>query len=394
MELDAVLAGAKTDHEQLSLLLQAVGSGLTLPADALVAGEPVQVVTVVYDGHPRRGLVAICRRGEESHEVGLADVQFGPGADGSRVSALYRSWLGLEPLVIDAHAIAQARRHKAEAGELEPGKPLDLVVLARKSNALRCRMLGTARELTLRVPVRDEPPGEIVTVLPAKVWTHARHPYASGKVLGCRLDVAALGLVPLALRPEGDWDPEEEYWGEEGRPIPEWERSIKDRGSRPAFEMEQVLPGQDSEDPDSDPIFEAVELKEGGGRGEAEALLMSLLAKDLRCLDAHAHLGNWEFDLRPKQALRHYSVGVGIGDLALGPAFEGVLPWGLVDNRPYLRCLHGLGISAWRLGDLQGADKVFRRLLWLNPGDNQGARINLTEVEAGRSWAECEGSRG
>lgn len=25
----------------------------------------------------------------------------------------------------------------------------------------------------------------------------------------------------------------------------------------------------------------------------------------------------------------------------LPPAFNGVLPWGLVDNRPYLRCLHG-----------------------------------------------------
>ena len=35
-------------------------------------------------------------------------------------------------------------------------------------------MAGTARELTLRTAVRDEIPGEIITVLPGKVWTHAR----------------------------------------------------------------------------------------------------------------------------------------------------------------------------------------------------------------------------
>jgi hypothetical protein len=251
---------------------------------------------------------------------------------------------------------------------------------------------GTQRELTLRTAVRDEVPGEIITVIPSKQWTHAGHPYVSGKVQKSRFDGAALGLVPLALRPEGGWDPGEEHWGEEGEPLPDWAKPIVARGKRPAFEMEQIIPGSDPDDVDSDPIVEAAELKDAGARGDAEELLMDLLAQDLRCLDAHAHLGNFEFTHRPKQGLRHYAVGVGIGEPTLGAFFDGVLPWGLIDNRPFLRCLHGLGISSWRLGDLKQATAIFRRMLWLNPSDNQGARFNLANVEEGRSWDECEGA--
>ena len=389
MELETVLAGAQTDHDQLGALLQAIRSELALPADARVVGEPVQVVAVEYDGHPRRGLIATCRRGEERHQVGLADIRFGPGTSGARVSALYREWLGLGPLVIDGLADAQARRHKVETSELEPGTPVDLVVLACKSNALRCRMAGTSRELTMRTAVRDEVPGEIITVLPTKTWTHARHPYLSGRIERWRLDVAALGLVPLALRPEGDWDPAEAYWSREGRPLPEGARSMAARGPRSAFVLEQVIPGADPEGVDLDPITEAVGLKDAGAGGEAEALLMSLLGKDLRCLDAHAHLGNWDFAFRPQKALRHYAVGVGIGDLAFDTAFNGVLPWELRDNRPFLRCLNGAGLARWCLGDLEQAAALFRRQLWLDPGDHQNARHSLARVEEGRSWKEC-----
>ena len=198
--------------------------------------------------------------------------------------------------------------------------------------------------------------------------------------------------MPLALRPEGDWDPEEEYWGEEEEPRPEWARPIIARGKRPAFEMEQVMPGTKPDDFDWDPIVEAAELRAAGARADAEDVLMGLLAQDLRCLDAHAHLGNLEFGYRPKKALRHYAVGAGIGEITLGPDFGGTLPWGLVNNRPFLRCLHGVAISLWRLGDAEGAAAVFRRMLWLNPSDNQGARFNLAAVQAGRTWEEMEGS--
>ena len=144
---------------------------------------------------------------------------------------------------------------------MDLSRPLDLVVLAPRSNAIRCRLLGTHREITLRTAVRREVPGEIITVIPTRQWTHARHPYLSGQVQTSRLDVRALGVVPLGLERQGDWDPEEEYWGEEGEPLDEWAKPIVARGKRPAFEMEQVLPGFDPDDWDNDAIVEASELK-------------------------------------------------------------------------------------------------------------------------------------
>lgn len=78
-----------------------------------------------------------------------------------------------------------------------------------------------------------------------------------------RLDPKAwlAGLKPLRLYPRGDWDPAEEFWGDPGVPIGAWAKPIIKRGPRPMFEMEQVLPGHDPDDPDSDPIDQANDLK-------------------------------------------------------------------------------------------------------------------------------------
>lgn len=389
--LEQITLEVEGDDEQLWTLAETIAGEVKLPADAFVVGEPVQVTAIDYEGNPRVGLLATCRRRDEQHVVGFGDVVFSPGSDGERFSAAYRIWLGLAPHDVRAGSPTRPqKRHKAEAGDIELARPLDLIVLALKSNAIRCRVLGTEREITLRTAVRWEVPGEIITVLPTKQWTHAGHPYLSGKAQSSRLDVQSLGLVPLGLRPEGDWDPAEEYWGEEGEPLEEWAKPIVARGKRPAFEMEQVIPGADPDDWDTDPIIEASELKAAGERGAAEELLMKMLAEDLRCLDAHAHLGNFEFEHAPKQAMRHYMVGASIGALTLGTDFDSVLPWGHIDNRPFIRCLHGVGLCFWRLGEMKEAAKTFTRMLWLNPSDNQGARFNLANVEAGRTWEECE----
>jgi tetratricopeptide (TPR) repeat protein len=201
-----------------------------------------------------------------------------------------------------------------------------------------------------------------------------------------KFDAAALGLIPLKLKYFGEWDPSDHYWGEQDEPVEKWAEPIIARGPRPSFEMEQVLPGQDPEDFDSDPIIEAVDLKDAGEYDKAIDLLMGLCQSDLRCLDAHAHLGSFATELSPAEAIRHYAVGVGLGELSLGRDFTGLLPWGLIDNRPFLRCLNGLGLCARRLGRFDEAERIFTRLLWLNPTDNQGARCNLAAVEMRQEW--------
>lgn len=75
-----------------------------------------------------------------------------------------------------------------------------------------------------------------------------------------------------------------------------------------------------------------------------------LVEWDSRCLDADAHLGLLAFDRGdPGSALTHYVAGVCVAEQSLPEDFDGVLGWGWVDNRPFLRCLHGLTLSAWRL---------------------------------------------
>ena len=389
--LDGILTDAYGEDEQLWAFRQAFADNLELPADGFVIGEPVSVVEVDYDGNERRGLTATCRREDGSeHVVSISEIVFPQGSTGARHIATYRKWLNLDPYPAEAQAHHRRKRqHKATAEDFDLSKPVELVAVSVKERAARCRLLGSDRVITLRASrLWDVVPGEIVTVKPRKQWRYAGHPYLSGEIESTRIDVAALGLMPLGLEDLGMWDPKEHYWGEDDEPIEEWAKPIIARGPRPRFEMEQVIPGKDLGDPFDDPITRSNDFKEVGEYLEAEKILMELCQSDLRCLDAHTHLGNLVFDRRPKDAIRHYEVGLRIGELSLGPEFDAVLPWGLIDNRPFLRCMHGYGLCLWRLGRFDEAEHVFDRILWLNPTDNQGVRFLIEDVRAGRTWEE------
>jgi tetratricopeptide (TPR) repeat protein len=58
---------------------------------------------------------------------------------------------------------------------------------------------------------------------------------------------------------------------------------------------------------------------------------------------------------------------------------EDLLEWGFLDNRPFLRCMYGLGFILLRAGDIEQANKIFMEMLKINPGDNQGARALAVE---------------
>jgi len=269
------------------------------------------------------------------------------------------------------------------------GEVVDLVALNIKRTAARCGIEGTKYAITFRFRHAWDPvPGEILTVESNKKWCFKGHAYLSGKIRSKRIDAPALGLKPLVLNEWGLWDPSQDYWRNEDSPMADWERIIAGAGPRPSFEMEQVVPGDDL---DGDgPILAAV-ARMGEGDDEKAARILSELAEaDLRCLDAHSHLGNIVFEASPELALKHYQVGVEIGGLSFPENFNGVLPWGLIDNRPYLRCLHGYGLSLWRLERFDEALAIFERLLWHNPIDNLGARFLVDQVLAGKGWREEE----
>jgi hypothetical protein len=358
----------QTDDADFLELETAAHAEVSLPADAHVVGEPVTVTQIRYPGLPRVGLVAACRRGEHTYELGLADVVFPTGSASASLVARYRTWLGLAPIV--AQGPDAARPHKVEVDDIFVDRPVDLVVLACKSNALRCRLLGSAREVTLRTAVRDEIPGAIITVTPKKQWTHARHPYLSGSVSSVRIDVAVLGLVPLALHRE-----DESQYDAVGC-------------ARAVFRIAQIAP--DSDDATASLLLDAQECIDARAYAEADELLHRVLAVDLRCLDAHALLGERNLAHWPTQALHHFELGVAIGSLTVRDDFGGVLPWGLVDNRPFLRCLLGFSRALLRLDRREDAAAVLRRLLRLDPADHLSARASLAAVEAGKTWRDME----
>lgn len=163
--------------------------------------------------------------------------------------------------------------------------------------------------------------------------------------------------------------------------------------------MEQVIPDADPEDWESDPIIDAAELNESGDHAAARALLMKQLEQDLRCLDAHAHLGNWLMDHWPDDALRHYEAGMRIGELSLPPGFDGVLPWGLTDGwRDMADFVATVGDRALRqrLSDAiegKGAFGRFKQALQSAPAERdrwfewEGERLE----EEARAWLASEG---
>ena len=389
--IEEITVDTHGDDEQLWAFRQAFEDSISVPCDGFVIGEPVSVVAFEYDGNERRGLTARCRRDDGSeHVVAAPEVVLPARTSAARLLAAYRKWLGIKPFPREAAPPSRRKRqHKVTAADLDLSGPAELVVLSVKENAAHCRLLGSDRVITLRASRHwDVVPGEIAVVKPRKQWSYAGHPYLSGEIESTRLDVAALGLVPLKLEDQGTWTPDEHYWGEEDEPIEEWAMPIIARGPRQAFEMEQIVPGRDPDDFDSDPICESNDLKDAGDRKAAHRILMELCQADLRCLDAHAHLGNFVFDHRPKNAIRHYEVGLRIGELALGQNFDGLLPWGNIDNRPFLRCMHGFGLCLWRLGRFEEAERVFDRMLWLNPSDNQGVRFLIDEVRSKTAWED------
>jgi hypothetical protein len=130
-----------------------------------------------------------------------------PRTDPGHYLAAYRRWLGLDPFPSEAGTSARpGRRHRAEATDLNLGSPIELVALSVKDKGVRCRILGSDRAITLRAGrLWDVVPGEIVVVRPRKQWSYASHPYLSGTIESTRLDVPALGLVPLRLEDQGTW---------------------------------------------------------------------------------------------------------------------------------------------------------------------------------------------
>ena len=165
-----------------------------------------------------------------------------------------------------------------------------------------------------------------------------------------------------------------------------WAEPIIEQGPRPAYRMEQVVPGEDQDGPIPSSMRSsgkrpAITVRPAAGSWTSSRRISGVSTPTpIWGCSPSPITRRW-----PSATTRRES---GSASSPSGMTSSGLLPWGHVENRPFLRCLHGYGLCLRRLGRFDEAEEVFTRLLWLNPADNQGVRFELCEVkERGASHA-------
>lgn len=116
-------------------------------------------------------------------------------------------------------------------------------------------------------------------------------------------------------------------------------------------------------------------------RGPIAARLRTVATRDPDCLEAFATLG-WLYAARGmyRTALNWYEPAVRHALKAIPKSFPGKISWSDLENRPFLRCHHGLACTLMHLGDWPGCVALLERHLRWNPDDNQGIRWLLGDA--------------
>jgi tetratricopeptide (TPR) repeat protein len=127
-----------------------------------------------------------------------------------------------------------------------------------------------------------------------------------------------------------------------------------------------------------DQFHAGCESYEEGNLDEAERNFRTVLVQMPDHLDAIHHLALVLSKRgRISEARNLWDQAVRIGHKAFPQDFElgrARLEWGWLENRPFLRCLHGLALTRYDDGEIEEALRLFQELLSLNPNDNQGVR--------------------
>lgn len=128
----------------------------------------------------------------------------------------------------------------------------------------------------------------------------------------------------------------------------------------------------------NDEFYYGVDLMEEGQTWEAERIFRRVIRKSPQQIDAYHHLAMiCNAGRRQDEALELWETAVGMGrdcfpdDFTIGTS---LLEWSMIENRPFLRACHGLGLAYQRREKIAEALTIFNEMLDLNPNDNQGAR--------------------
>ena len=109
--------------------------------------------------------------------------------------------------------------------------------------------------------------------------------------------------------------------------------------------------------------------------------LRDLLAQHPWFIDVHAHIGSalmWQG--KTGLALAAYQKGIALGTAAIPQGYSGMIEWDNLENRPFLRAVHGATICHLRRRHWRKAIPLLENLLAWNPKDNQGIRYLIGSV--------------
>ncbi len=123
-----------------------------------------------------------------------------------------------------------------------------------------------------------------------------------------------------------------------------------------------------------DLIFEAYNMDPS----EALECVDLALQLDPDCIMAYEFLATSEE--YPRIANVFYEKAISIGRRVFGGKYlkenKGMF-WGLIETRPYMRCLQQYAECLYAMGDTKSCIAIYEELIGLNPNDNQGVRDQL-----------------
>jgi len=116
---------------------------------------------------------------------------------------------------------------------------------------------------------------------------------------------------------------------------------------------------------------------------ELERQLRELLHEAPNFIDVYHHLAMLLDECgKGQEASLLWQQAVNIGMQCFIEQFSAAgnkLEWGWLENRPFLRSYHALGLQHLEYGNVEMALSIFRTIMSLNPGDNQGIRALVVD---------------
>jgi len=109
-------------------------------------------------------------------------------------------------------------------------------------------------------------------------------------------------------------------------------------------------------------------------------------------IDSFNGLGSMAFEEGDlAKAKEYYQKAVDLISNYLGKDWQKKkLEWKIIENRPYLRALHGLCLVEWRNKNFKEAGKLAELLLKICSNDNLGLRFIIDEIKQEKEWKEDE----